>query len=141
LISCGGNILINIGPTKEGRIAPIFEERLRQLGQWLSINGEAIYETRPWIYQNDTVNSDVWYTLKSGVVYGILLKWPTKSIILGAPHTTSNTKVTMLGYNSNIIWKPINPDQSGIIIDIAQFVANALPSEWAWTFKLTNLNF
>jgi alpha-L-fucosidase len=133
--------LINIGPTKEGRIAPIFEERLRQLGQWLSINGEAIYETRPWIYQNDTVNSDVWYTLKSGVVYGILLKWPTKSIIIDAPHTTSNTKVTMLGYNSNIIWKPINPDQSGIIIDIAQFVANALPSEWAWTFKLTNLNF
>ncbi len=47
----------------------------------------------------------------------------------------------MLGYNSNIIWKPLNPDQSGIIIDIAQFVANALPSEWVWTFKLTNLNF
>jgi hypothetical protein len=63
------------------------------------------------------------------------------SQILGSPHTTSNTKVTMLGYNSNIIWKPLNPDQSGIIIDIAQFVANALPSEWVWTFKLTNLNF
>jgi alpha-L-fucosidase len=60
-LSCGGNILINIGPTSSGDIAPIFEERLRQLGSWLSVNGEAIYSTRPWKYQNDTTNSDVWY--------------------------------------------------------------------------------
>jgi len=32
-VSCGGNILINVGPTKEGTIAPIFQERLRGLGQ------------------------------------------------------------------------------------------------------------
>ena len=71
----------------------------------------------------------------------MLLKWPTKSIVLGAPHTTGNTKVTMLGYNSTIIWKTINPDQTGISIDINQFVAYELPTVWAWTFKLTNLNF
>ena len=58
--SCGGNILINIGPTKDGIIVPIFEERLRQLGAWLSINGEAIYGSRPWKFQNDTTNPDVW---------------------------------------------------------------------------------
>jgi alpha-L-fucosidase len=34
-VSTGGNILINVGPTKEGTIAPIFEERLTQLGDWL----------------------------------------------------------------------------------------------------------
>ena len=33
-VSCGGNILINVGPTKEGTIIPIFEERLRQVGDW-----------------------------------------------------------------------------------------------------------
>ena len=52
-----GNILINIGPTKEGYIPPIFEERLRLLGSWLATNGEAIYGSRPWKYQNDTTNS------------------------------------------------------------------------------------
>lgn len=31
-VSCGGNLLMNIGPTKDGIIAPIFEERLRQMG-------------------------------------------------------------------------------------------------------------
>ena len=58
--SCGGNLLLNVGPTKDGRIMPIFEERLRQMGSWLKVNGEGIYSSRPWRKQNDTVNSNVW---------------------------------------------------------------------------------
>lgn len=52
---------MNVGPTKYGKISPIYEERLRQLGQWLRINGDGIYETRPWTHQNDTVTNNVWY--------------------------------------------------------------------------------
>ncbi|CAH2013324.1 unnamed protein product [Acanthoscelides obtectus] len=74
-VSCGGNLLMNIGPTKEGTITPIFEERLTQIGDWLSINGEAIYGTKPWTRQNDTNDGDVWYTSKGDVIYAILLKW------------------------------------------------------------------
>jgi len=58
--SCGGNILINVGPTADGMIIPIFEERLRQLGSWLQVNGEAIYSSKPWKHQNDTVTPNVW---------------------------------------------------------------------------------
>lgn len=53
---------VNVGPTKAGTIEVIFEERLRQMGKWLSINGEAIYSSKPWKYQNDTVTNGVWYT-------------------------------------------------------------------------------
>lgn len=59
-VSCGGNMLMNVGPTSYGRIVPIMEERLKQMGEWLSVNGEAIYGTRPWSHQNDTVTKDVW---------------------------------------------------------------------------------
>jgi len=53
-------LLINIGPTHEGTISPIFEERLRQMGQWLSTNGDAIYSSKPWRHQNDTTTQGVW---------------------------------------------------------------------------------
>ena len=58
--SCGGNLLMNIGPSHDGRIVPIFEERLRQFGDWLKVNGEAIYGSRPWRYQNDTITPRIW---------------------------------------------------------------------------------
>jgi len=51
---------MDIGPTHDGRIVPIFEERLRQMGKWLAVNGEAIYSSKPWIYQNDTASSNIW---------------------------------------------------------------------------------
>jgi alpha-L-fucosidase len=119
LISCGGNLLLNIGPTKEGTIAPVFEERLRQLGFWLSINGEAIYESIPWKFQNDTTNPDVWYTMSSSDddVYAILLKYPTstKKVVLSAPSPTGSTVITLLGYNGQIQW--VGPPKGGSYIN------------------------
>ena len=58
-----GNLLMNIGPTADGVIRPIFEERLRDVGSWLEVNGEAIFRTRPWTLQNDTLTSNVWYVI------------------------------------------------------------------------------
>ena len=54
-------MLINVGPTADGRIDPIFQERLLQLGQWLKVNGDAIYSSKPWRTQNDTVTPGIWY--------------------------------------------------------------------------------
>ena len=57
-ISYGGNLLMNIGPTADGRIPPIFEERLLEFGKWLNVNGEAIYTTREWTHPQDSADSN-----------------------------------------------------------------------------------
>jgi alpha-L-fucosidase len=40
-----GTLVMNIGPTSDGRIPPIFLDRFQEIGDWLSVNGEAIVRT------------------------------------------------------------------------------------------------
>jgi len=48
LVSRGGNLLLDVGPTADGRIPLLQQQRLLELGAWLEVNGEAIHGTRPW---------------------------------------------------------------------------------------------
>jgi len=105
-VSLGGNMILGVGPMRDGNIPVILQERLLQLGNWLAINGDAIYSTSPWKYQNDTAECDVWFTVHNPYVYAIFFIWPDNGVLtLYHPQPSEVATITILGGNGqNLKW-------------------------------------
>jgi len=135
-VSMGGNFLMNIGPTADGMIPMVFQERMRDIGEWLSVNRESIYGTTLWeSCQIDHNNSNVWYTKKGDTIYATLIEaWPKNSnITLSCLHPSSTTQITLLGVAGNISYST----NGGLTtLNLPYYPFNL---KFAWTFKITNL--
>ncbi|XP_046582093.1 plasma alpha-L-fucosidase-like [Haliotis rubra] len=118
------------------------EERLKQMGEWLKVNGEGIYETRPWTYQNETVIPEIWYTSRTNGqekdIYATAMSWPNVGTFqLIRPIPNVNSVVSLLGYPGTFSYTKATGQ--GININIPAIPANALPCKWAWVFNITNV--
>jgi len=101
IVSKNGNLLLNVGPMADGTIPDLQRERLRGLGEWLAVNGEAIFGTRPWIKAEGVTGCGVpvRFTGKGGDVYAILLDTPrSREISLASFDFGPNTTVRLLGH-------------------------------------------
>lgn len=72
--SKGGNFLLNVGPTAEGVIPAPSVHRLREIGEWMKVNGEAIYGTSA----SPFAEQPSWgrFTRKPGKLYAHVFDWP-----------------------------------------------------------------
>ncbi len=134
IVSKNGNLLLNVGPKPDGTIPELQVERLRRLGRWLDVNGEAIFETRPWVVaEGALVNDDaeIRFTHKPGVLYAILLDSPDEySIALRNLELEEGTAVTLLGHSEALQWR-----QEGNMVRIN--LPKKLPDNPAYTIKIT----
>ncbi len=129
-VARGGNLLLNIGPTADGRIPVIQQQRLKDMGDWLRVNGDAIYGTTIWDKADAAKQPDVFYTKKGNDLYVICTKFPTKPVVVNGVKTGS---VTLLGFDGKVSAK-----SSGGTLSITppEVTPATNPCNYAWVFKV-----
>jgi alpha-L-fucosidase len=131
-VARGGNLLLNVGPTADGRIPVIMQQRLSDIGAWLKVNGESIYRTRRW---NDAPDIKAptthYFTRKGSDLYLIITQWQDKPIVVDKIEHVDD--VSMLGYAGKIKYKH-NGRKLTITLPAINPANN--PCEFAWVFKI-----
>ena len=131
-VSRGGNLLLNVGPTADGRIPVIMQQRLQDIGDWMAVNGEAIYGTRKWKgAPKVTAETKTYFTAKGKDLYVLSTEFPAEPLKIEGVNPVG--KVSLLGSDFEVDFS-----QSGkaIRIDVPAITPANNPGDHAWVFKL-----
>jgi len=133
IVSKNGNLLLNVGPKSDGIIPEMQIKRLLGLGKWLEINGEAIFNTRPWIKAEGKTKDgiEVRFTQTCENLYVIILDTPKdKTIIIKKLKIREASEIKLLGNEKNLTW---NQNE----LDLKIYLSKKLLNAPAHTFKIT----
>ncbi len=110
IVARNGNLLLNIALKADGTVCPSDQTVLDSLTRFMSVNGEAIHETRPWVVAVDRP-TETYFTTKKSVLYATVMRWPDNgkmSICALAedrsPWIASVNKVSLLGDKREVKW-------------------------------------
>ena len=152
IVSKNGAFLLNIGPRPDGSIPEPEQEILRDIGRWLAVNGEAIYDTRPWhtygegpteipeggftdTQRQPFTSQDIRFTSQGNNFYATCLAWPEGQATITKLGSGSDIKadniaqISMLGSPGTLDW---SQTEDGLTIKAPA----TKPCDHAFTFKI-----
>ena len=132
IVSKNGNLLLDIGPEADGTIPPIEVQRLQQIGAWLQVNGESIYNTTYW--WRTPQDGNLRFTISPNKAFYITsLVQPGSQVVVNQPVPIQpGNQITMLGYNGG----PLQWSQQGGKLTINVPPAAQAAGQYAWVFKV-----
>lgn len=134
IVAKGGNLLLGVGPTADGLFLPEQVQRLEEIGKWMEVNGEGIYNTRAIENFRD---EHVFFTQgKDETLYAIAtyteeeplnesVKW---SVNIPSP----KSKMTLLGYDKPLNWSLENGQ---VMVKLPKKVLEKFNGQPALVFK------
>lgn len=137
IVAKGGNFLLNIAPTADGDYEAVAYERLKEISEWMKVNSEAIYNSRPILPYKE---GKVCFTqVPEKAVYALYLADENETALpakiefkeFSIPEASA---VELLGAGKNVDW---NRTENGCEIIIPEAMRSNPPCKYAWVFKIS----
>lgn len=137
IVAKGGNYLLNIGPSPQGDYDTTAYSRMKEIGAWMKVNGDAIYATRPVAPYKE--NNICFTQNKDKRVNAIYLaaegeKTMPATITLKGVKPAKKASISLLGFKGNLKWKTVNGET---VVSIPASAQKMPPCNYAWTFVIS----
>jgi alpha-L-fucosidase len=131
IVSEGGNMLLVVNLDGTGAMPEYEQTRLAEIGNWLKVNGEAIYATRPWTVAKQGDALRFTQSKDRRYLYAICKGRPHGEVTIDELYLDSAAKIQMLGTNRDLKWNRIlSPAGYGrggkVVIEVPEDLKNSV---------------
>ena len=139
IVAKGGNLLLNFAPTPEGTWQQGAYDLLKEFGDWMAVNSEAIYNSRtlaPYRENNMCMTQH-----ENGNSFFLYLCGEDETtmppeIIISSHRPAKGAKVTLLGFSGTLKWIPSG---EGFKVVIPEKLRKNPPCKYVWTLKVSQV--